>query len=120
MKKYRLRKDTPTLKAGTILVPHRDYLTYLQVEGRDSSSMESFPIETRDEWLEDFCEKWVPKCGEIYYVPEPTFSDLQIARAWFGDIIDNMFFRRNLVCKTSEEAIEKANKMLDVLEEESE
>ena len=53
-----------------------------------------------------------------YYYPIPSDRDLWESRLWIGDNYDNSRFSRGLVCKTKEEAIDMAKKMLAVVKEE--
>lgn len=69
MKKYRLKKDTPALKAG-MLFELKDSRLFL----RESEDCVAIPVFQRDgvanfdEWFEEVkeFEKWKPKEGEVY------------------------------------------------------
>ena len=61
---------------------------------------------------------WKPKMRERYYYPIPSDRDLWESCLWVGDNYDNNRFSRGLVCKTEEEAIDMAKKMLAVVKEE--
>jgi hypothetical protein len=62
-------------------------------------------------------EKWKPKMGETYYTPDWISSNLYYRYDWDDGLADKRFFEGGLVCKTKEEAIEKAKKMLAVLQD---
>lgn len=61
-------------------------------------------------------ERWAPKYGETYYCPEPDDEPKYFSEKWDGNELDNLLFSRNLVCKTKEEAIALAEKMLKAVE----
>ena len=61
---------------------------------------------------------WKPAVYDEYYYPIPSDRDLWESRLWIGDNYDNSRFSRGLVCKTKEEAIDMAKKMLAVVKEE--
>lgn len=51
------------------------------------------------------------------FVDEATDRDLWESCLWVGDNYDNNRFSRGLVCKTEEEAVELARRMLAVAKE---
>ena len=61
---------------------------------------------------------WKPAVYDEYYYPIPSDRDLWESRLWIGDNYDNSRFSRGLICKTKEEAIDMAKKMLAVVKEE--
>ena len=61
---------------------------------------------------------WKPVVYDEYYYPIPSDRDLWESRLWIGDNYDNSRFSRGLICKTKEEAIDMAKKMLAVVKEE--
>lgn len=62
---------------------------------------------------------WEPKMGEDYYIPRPdTVVRFAIFR-WRGDENDVYRHRQDLVCKSANEAIGVAEKMLTALYEEN-
>lgn len=64
---------------------------------------------------------WKPTLGEEYYTPTIDCKDLPFlytAVFWADDRIDKEFYERGLVCKTKEEAIAMAEKLLAVVREE--
>ncbi len=62
---------------------------------------------------------WKPRINETYYIPcivadpEYMFS----VRSWNDKDYDNEYYRMGLVCKTKEEAVELARRMLTVAKE---
>jgi len=69
-----------------------------------------------DNWKESLVvKKWVPKKGDRYYVPSPEYGSLWFSAFWYEDYLNRERFKNNLVCKTKEEAIEKAKKMLEAV-----
>jgi hypothetical protein len=58
---------------------------------------------------------WKPKLGEYYYLPDYFSKELFSGFTWRNDKSDNMYFERNLVCKTAEEAISIGEKVIDAL-----
>lgn len=57
---------------------------------------------------------WKPKDGEVYYFPNtddgtPKFVKL----TWQGSPIQESFYRLGVVCKSADEAIEKAEVILE-------
>lgn len=60
---------------------------------------------------------WLPKNCDIYFVPNPYMERMFETRTWTGCNIDNSILNHNLCCKTTEEALEKAKKMLAAIKE---
>ena len=62
---------------------------------------------------------WKPQKGDTYYIPcimaQPKY--MYSTLWWSNDDYDNEYYRMGLVCKTSEEAIALAEKMLDTVKE---
>lgn len=62
---------------------------------------------------------WKPQKGETYYIPcimtQPKY--MYSTLWWSNDDYDKEYYRMGLVCKTSEEAIALAEKMLDTVKE---
>ena len=64
---------------------------------------------------------WKPKAGEIYYIPDIPWEnegDRYSYAVWLNDSIDQFRFKNNLVFRTKEEAIARANEILKVLKNE--
>ena len=58
-----------------------------------------------------------PQVGDAYYIPEINELCCYYNRyCWTGDDYDTECYNRNLICKTKEEAIALAKKMLAVAE----
>ena len=116
--KYKLLKDTPTIKAGTIfeeIVSMSDGTRELAVAvpGEDIPQDPQFTIQdiyNFDEWFEEMEEPtdsihWKPKVDERYfYVNE--YGDVEY-ETWDDDDVDNRLMAMGLVYRTEEEC-EKA------------
>ena len=61
---------------------------------------------------------WKPKMDEKYYIPSIFDWDFYKYNFWLNDECDEKYYKRGLVFKTKEEAIEMAKKMLAVVKEE--
>lgn len=63
-------------------------------------------------------EPWVPKRGETYWIPMPNYGEADVGQEKWGDEgEDRDRLATNLVCKTREEALAKAQKMLDSIKD---
>lgn len=116
--KYKLLKDTPTIKAGTIfeeIVNMSDGTRELTVAvpGEDTPQDPQFTIQdidNFDEWFEEMEEPtdsihWKPKIAEKYfYINE--YGDVEW-EVWNDDDLDNRLMAMGLVYRTEEEC-EKA------------
>lgn len=60
---------------------------------------------------------WKPKIEERYYVPSVSGKKLFISYTWNGDEVDEINLKKEVVCKTPEEATEMTKKMLAVIKE---
>ena len=73
------------------------------------------------EWKADKMTKWKPKVGEAYYVPKlDDYKADYIDIVWSDFPWDDVRYNAGFVCRTKEEALELAEKMLDVAKKESE
>ena len=64
---------------------------------------------------------WKPKSRETYYIPDIPWEHeggRYSYAAWLNDSLDQFRFKNNLVFRTKEEAIERANEILKVLKNE--
>lgn len=59
---------------------------------------------------------WKPKSGETYYCPILLYTSLVKNSVWTNGQADCLRLKRNLICKTEQEAIAKAEHMLKSLE----
>ena len=112
--KYKLLKDTPTIKAGTIfeeIVNMSDETRELTVAvpGEDTPQDPQFTIQdidNFDEWFEEIKEPtdsahWKPKIAEKYfYINE--YGDVEW-EVWNDDDVDNRLMAMGLVYRTEEE-----------------
>ena len=60
---------------------------------------------------------WKPKMDEKYYIPSIFDWDFYKYNFWLNDEHDEKFYKRGLVFKTKEEAIEMSKKMLAMVKE---
>ena len=60
---------------------------------------------------------WKPKMDEKYYIPSIFDCDFYKYNFWLNDEHDEKFYKRGLVFKTKEEAIEMSKKMLAIAKE---
>lgn len=123
MKYYKLLKDTPTIKAGTIfeeIVNMSDGTRELAVAvpGEDIPQDPQFTIQdidNFDEWFEEMEEptdssNWEPKVDERYfYVNE--YGDVEY-ETWDDDDADNRLMAMGLVYRTEEECEEARDRRL--------
>lgn len=121
--KYKLLKDTPTIKAGTIfeeIVSMSDGTRELAVAvpGEDIPEDPQFAIQdidNFDEWFEEMEEPtdsihWKPKIGEKYfYIDEYGNVEREI---WDNDGVDNEIMAMGFVRLTSEEATKARDRRL--------
>ena len=115
--KYKLLKDTPTIKAGTIfeeVISDYDELKELvritPIGAKTSPQFTIQDIDNFDEWFEEIQEPtdsahWKPKIAEEYfYINE--YGDVEW-EVWNDDDLDNRLMAMGLVYRTEEEC-EKA------------
>lgn len=121
--KYRLLKDTPTIKAGTIfeeIVSMSDGTRELAVAipGEDIPEDPQFAIQdidNFDEWFEEMEEPtdsihWKPKIDEKYfYINE--YGDVEY-ETWDDDDVDNRLMAMGLIYRTEEECEEARDRRL--------
>lgn len=121
--KYKLLKDTPTIKAGTIfeeIVNMSDGTRELTVAvpGEDTPQDPQFTIQdidNFDEWFEEMEEptdssNWEPKVDERYfYVNE--YGDVEY-ETWDDDDADNRLMAMGLVYRTEEECKQARDRRL--------
>ena len=60
---------------------------------------------------------WKPKMEEKYYIPSIFDWDFYKYNFWLNDECDEKYYKRGLVFKTKEEAIEMSKKMLAMAKE---
>lgn len=121
--KYKLLKDTPTIKAGTIfeeIVSMSDGTRELAVAipGEDIPEDPQFAIQdidNFDEWFEEMEEPtdsihWKPKIDEKYfYINE--YGDVEY-ETWDDDDVDNRLMAMGLIYRTEEECEEARDRRL--------
>lgn len=121
--KYKLLKDTPTIKAGTIfeeIVSMSDGTRELTVAvpGEDTPQDPQFTIQdidNFDEWFEEIKEPvdsihWTPKKDDEYFWMN-SYGETQ-PDVWDGDSIDSMRLALGMVYRTEEECEEARERKL--------
>ena len=120
MKHYKLLKDTPTIKAGTIfeeVTSDYDELKELvritPIGTKTSPQFTIQDIDNFDEWFEKIKADgihWKPKVGEKYfYINE--YGDIE-CETWDDDDADNRLMAMGFVRLTPEEATEARDRRL--------
>lgn len=117
--KYKLLKDTPTIKAGAIfqeIVREVDGSKILkEYDSNNKNTMLVSEIKNFDEWFEEMEEPtdsahWKPKIGEKYfYINE--YGDVE-REVWNDDDVDNRLMAMGLVYRTEEECEEARDRRL--------
>lgn len=121
--KYKLLKDTPTIKAGTIfeeIVSMSDGTRELAmaVPGEDIPEDPQFAIQdidNFDEWFEEMEEPtdsahWKPKIGERYFYID-TYGYME-SEIWSDDFDDNRLMSLGVAYRTEEECKEALDRKL--------
>lgn len=112
MKKYRLLKDHPYAKAGTIITEgHRNTLDIcLQGENGYKQLFFTVPLYAEKEWLEPVETRWEPKLGDrFFYVGE----SIEVKEA---QLIVGLELEDPNVFRTREQAEEAAKRVKACLE----
>lgn len=108
MTKYRLKKDTPEFKAGTVfdMIGNIDVGKVLTMNAprEDAYAFEVDSIDNFDEWFEEVKQSsWEkPKVGDKYYIAYP--DGLIASCTWDGCTVDENRFSNGAVFKTQEAA----------------
>lgn len=115
--KYYLKKDSLGFKAGTEVELRSGNLTTdnYQVFYKKTSGLSiiKIPLDELSDWIEERDGMWKPKEGEIWYAPNLVGLSKYKLSGWYGDSVDEQFFKNGLVCPTPELAIELADRMLE-------
>ena len=122
MRLYKLLKDTPTIKAGTIfreVVSDYDGAGELArvtpIGAKTNPQWTIQDVDNFDEWFEEMEEPtdsahWKPKIGEKYfYINE--YGDVE-REVWNDDDVDNRLMAMGLVYRTEEECEEARDRRL--------
>jgi hypothetical protein len=56
---------------------------------------------------------WIPKSGESYFAIDFSKEDMLSEWIWLDDEFDAILYKRGLIFKTQEDAIAKAEEMLN-------
>lgn len=120
--KYKLLKDTPTIKAGTIFEEvasdfnqWKELVRITPIGAKTSLQFTIQDINNFDEWFEEMEEPtdsahWKPKIAEKYfYINE--YGDVE-REVWNDDDVDNRLMAMGLVYRTEEECEEARDRRL--------
>ena len=56
---------------------------------------------------------WKPRDNEHYFIPEITTPEMFSYLEWTNDYVDNHIYKHGLICRTKEEAIRKAELLME-------
>lgn len=56
---------------------------------------------------------WKPRYNEYYFIPEITTPEMFSSLEWTNDYVDNHMYKHGLICRTKEEAIRKAELLME-------
>ena len=56
---------------------------------------------------------WKPRDNEHYFIPDITTPEMFSYLEWTNDYVDNHMYKHGLICRTKEEAIEKAELLME-------
>lgn len=56
---------------------------------------------------------WKPRDNEHYFIPEITTPEMFGYLRWTNDHVDNHMYKHGLICRTKEEAIRKAELLME-------
>ena len=56
---------------------------------------------------------WEPRDNEHYFIPEITTPEMFGYLRWTNDHVDNHMYKHGLICRTKEEAIRKAELLME-------
>lgn len=56
---------------------------------------------------------WKPRDNEHYFIPEITTPEMFGYLRWTNDYVDNHMYKHGLICRTKEEAIRKAELLME-------
>ena len=110
---YYLKRDLPTIKAGTEIEQGGADSLYWSPVG----CIEHFhiPPEVRDDWIEERDGRWKPEYKSLFFVPDFRQSAFVRSCFWYKDNEDEHYFILGLVCPTEESAHTLALRMLEAL-----
>lgn len=56
---------------------------------------------------------WKPRDNEHYFIPDITTPEMFSYLEWTNDYVDNHMYKHGLICRTKEEAIRKAELLME-------
>lgn len=111
---YFLKKDLPTIKAGTEMFASGLDPNYLHKKG--SLEVFYFPPEVLNDWIEERDGKWKPQEGQRYFSSCFRWIDTHVDSYYWNDAeSDKRLFSLGLCFRTEEEAHQAALQMLGAL-----
>ena len=139
--RYYLKKDLPGVKAGTemekviitqtkntfenghIFRPGQTVEIVDSVlsgvwKGKDKNDWHRIPESETSEWIEERDGKWMPKNGDVYFMPDLEREDENpVKLSWSHHPYDERIFARHLCCSTKEQAIALAEHLIQAAKE---
>lgn len=119
--RYFLKKDLPGIKAGTEMSKSEGAHTELKPKHDESIWVTELkkkgviiPNSELSDWIEERDAKWKPEMDEMYFFPTLEEKECKFDRCiWIGSRWDFARLAHNIVCPTSELAIELADRMIE-------
>lgn len=118
--RYFLKKDLPGIKAGTEM-EKKEWMTDLNAtvnesswKAKESKKVATIPNSELSDWIEERDAKWKPEMDETYFFPALDEGITKFDSLIWGDSRwDFARLAHNIVCPTSELAIELADRMIE-------
>lgn len=100
----------------------KQYMKLLAVEYKNQSFPTNYSSSDFVQWLTFISEpekrqeeKWKPTNGDTYFIPSFITEDMYACFHWSSDIDDLRYYALGLVCKTPEDAISLAERILEAI-----
>ena len=88
------------------------------IDGTKWSTASSFTLKCILSGMATIVKKWKPRLNEVYYIPFiPCIRPASQEHCWKNTKDERKYYDMGLVCKTGEEAVELARRMLAVAKE---
>lgn len=112
--RYFLKKDLPGIKAGVEMEKWtNEYAVRWHPKNALSEKLYIPPSELSD-WIEKRDAKWKPEMDEMYFFPTLEEGKIKFDSCiWIGSRWDFARLAQNIVCPTSELAIELADRIIE-------
>lgn len=114
---FYLKKDLPTIKAGTEMEKIGGFEGgWIVVDKTISQFWQIFPPEVLNDWIEERDGKWKPQEGQRYFSSCFRWIDTHVDSYYWNDAeSDKRLFSLGLCFRTEEEAHQAALQMLGAL-----